>query len=179
MKYAYTFLMGWIWVFSAQSQTPGHLLDVNARSVLIDSADGRKMMIILLPAQTDTGLLGQMMRFQQRHGSQVRVIGIMTSDSSSKTALAAQTGLGKLSTVGVILTTGMAASDSVTGPRGKLVKYLSARSRNRQVDKLVVGCKYFLSESGKPFAQLGPNNSLDSRLADYIVQAKVPGESRN
>jgi len=162
---------------AGRAQTPGHVMDVNARSVQVDSTDGRKMLIVLLPAKTDTALIGQLWRFQQRHSSDVRVIGVLAPDPNPQAALSAQPGMAKLVTAGVILTKGMAARDSATGPRGSLLKYLSGRSRNRQVDKGIEGCKYFLSEKGKPFAQLGPNGSLDSRVADYIVQTRVPGDN--
>jgi hypothetical protein len=77
-----------------------------------------------------------------------------------------------------MLTEGVADADSVAGPRGGILKYLSHKSRNRQVDRFAEGSKYFLSEKGRLFAQLGKTGSLDSQLADHLVQTIVPGESR-
>ncbi|HEY4108233.1 hypothetical protein [Puia sp.] len=177
MKHCCTILFVLCCCLLAKAQAPGHLLDVNAHAVLVDSFDGRKLMIVLLPARTDTGLIGQLLRFQVRHGRQVRVIGIVAPDAGLATAPALKNGYGLLASTGIILTKGLSATDSVTGPRGGLLRYLSHRSQNRQVDRLAEGCKYFISESGRPFAQLGADGSLDSRMADYMVQANVPGQN--
>jgi hypothetical protein len=138
----------------------------------------------------DTALIGQLMRFEQRHSLQMTIVSIIaTATAVPSPATALSTGnvstpidsstnaYSPLEPAGIWVTAGMAATDSATGPRGTLLKYLSARSRNRGVDKLIEGCKYFLSESGRPFAHMGPKESLDSRVADYIVQANVPDPS--
>jgi hypothetical protein len=133
---------------------------------------------VILPAQQDTGLIGQLIRFQTKHGKQVRVFGILAPGAPAIAETLSQTGYGKLRAAGIILTQGIADTDSVAGPRSSILKYLSRKSRNRETDRFAEGSKYFFSEKGRMFAQLGKKGSLDSPVADYIIQTKVPGENR-
>ena len=163
---------------SSRGQTPGFIQTMSHQAVHLDTTDGRKVLIVILPTQPDTALTGQLARFQNRHSRQVRVIAIAAPGATALAGALSPNGYGSLPGAGVILTQGIADGDSTAGPRSGILKYLSRKSRNRQIDRFAEGSKYFLSEKGRLFAQLGKTGSLDSRLADYIVQTNVPGESR-
>ena len=162
---------------TCQGQTAGYVMTVTNQPVHLDTMDGRKLLIVILPAQLDTALVGQLIRFQNRHGRQVRVFAIVASGTGAVTA-ASLNGYGKLPSGGITVTEGIADNRTVSGPRSGMLQYLSRKSRNRQIDHFAEGSKYFLSEKGRLFAQLGKNGSLDSPQADYIVQTHVPGENR-
>ena len=178
MKLLYFLLLTVMGGMAVRAQSPGYILDALHKPVHLDTADGRKLLVVLLPAEPDTALTGQLLRFQARHRQQVRVIGVLASGAGGAVMANLQTGYGRLPAAGITLTEGLADTDSAAGPRGGLLKYLSRKSRNRQNDRFAEGGKYFLSEKGRLFAQLGKKDSLDSRVADYIVQTKVPGEDR-
>ena len=159
------------------AQTPGDVLTVANQPIQLDTADGRKLLIVILPAQPDTTLTGQLIRFQKRHGRQVRILAIVAA-GKGPLAAASPNGYGKLPAAGIILTEGIGDGAATAGPRSGLLQYLSRKSRHRQTDRFAEGSKYFLSEKGRLFAQLGRNGSLDGPQADYIVQTHVPGENR-
>ena len=163
---------------AGQGQVPGYVQSIEHKAVHLDTMDGRKLLIVILPAQPDTGLLGQLIRFQGKYRMKVRTIGIVAPGSVALATALSQNGYSNLSAAGMMLTEGVADADSVAGPRSGILKYLSRKSRNRQVDRFAEGSKYFLSEKGRMFAQLGKTGSLDSQLADHLVQTIVPGESR-
>ena len=178
MKPLYLFLLALMCGIAGRAQSPGYILDAGHEPVRLDTTDGRKLLIVLLPTGPDTALTGQLLRFQVRHGQTVRVIGVLAQGTGALVMADAQNSYAKLPAAGITLTEGMAETDSIAGVRGGLLKYLSRKSRNRQNDPFAEGAKYFLSEKGRLFAQLGRAGSLDSRVADYIVQTHVPGEDR-
>lgn len=173
----YLFLLVGGSALSSRGQTPGYVMTIANQPVHLDTMDGRKLLIVILPAQPDTGLTGQLVRFQTRHSRQVRVFAIVAAGTGALAA-ASPTGYGKLPAFGITVTEGIADNAAVGGPRSGLLQYLSRKSRNRLTDRFAEGSKYFLSEKGRLFAQLGRNGSLDSPQADYIVQTHVPGENR-
>ena len=158
-------------------QTPGYVSNIANQNVHLDTMDGRKILIVILPAQPDTALIGQLIRFGNRHAGQLRVFAIVASGTSALAA-ASPNGYGKLPAAGITVTEGIPDAATPAGPRSGILQYLSRKSRNRGADRFAEGSKYFLSEKGRLFAQLGRNSSLDSRQADYIVQTNVPGENR-
>ena len=164
--------------FASRGQASGYIHTINNQTVNLDTADGRKILIVILPAQPDTALAGQLIRFQIRHSKQMRIIAVAAPGAGALTSMLSGNGYSNLPGTGIILTQGIADATATAGPRTGILKYLSQKSRNRGVDRFAEGSKYFLSEKGRLFAQLGKNGSLDSRLADYIVQTVVPGENR-
>jgi len=139
----------------------------------------QKTLIIILPVKPDTAIMGQLQRFQERHAQQVKIIGLVSLGTAGASAKSAGPTYDRLATTGVTLTEGMAAGDSAGSPKLSVLKYISNKSRNRQIDRSAEGSKYFLSENGRLYAQLGATVSLDSRVADYILQTNVPGENRH
>lgn len=163
---------------AVRSQSPGGVKDLQGQSIPLDSITSRKMLIVILPASSDTAIIGQLLRFQSRHAQQVTIMGIVSQGMVNPSVKSAGNGYDRLRAGGIWLTAGMAAGDSAASTRQSVLKYISNKSRARQVDRLAEGSKYFLSEKGRLFAQLGGNISLDSRVADYIIQTNVPGENR-
>lgn len=177
-KFLYLLVFSFFLHLSGRGQTPGFIQTINHQAVHLDTTDGRKVLIVILPAQPDTALIGQLARFQSRHSRRIRVIAISAPGTTAMAATISPNGYGSLPGAGIIVTQGIADGDSTAGPRSGILKYLSQKSRKRQVDRFAEGSKYFLSEKGRLFAQLGKSGSLDSRIADYIVQTIVPGENK-
>jgi hypothetical protein len=175
MKPLYLFILVSFYAMAGRSQSPGYIQDMQHQAVHLDTMDGRKLLIVLLPAQPDTGMAGQLLRFQSRHAQQLRIIGVLAPGTGALVGANSSNAYSLLSAGGIILTEGLAATDSVRGPRSGLLQYLSRKNRNRQVDSNVEGSKYFLSEKGTLFGMLDRKSSLDYPVADYLVQTKVPG----
>jgi hypothetical protein len=167
-----------ICALAGKAQSPGYIQNAVHQPSHLDTTDGRKLLIVLLPTKPDTAFTGQLLRFQARHGEQVRIIGMLTPGTARMVTADRSNTYVRLLAAGILLTEGMAQTDSIAGPRSGILKYLSNKNRNRQIDHFAEGGKYFLSEKGRLYAQLGKTTSLDTRLADYIVQTHVPGESR-
>lgn len=159
-------------------QTRGYITNINDQAVRLDTMDGRKLLIVILPSQPDTALMGQLTRFQGRHGQHVRIVGVIAPGSIALISAQSQSGYQKVSAAGVLLTRGVVDGDPVGGQRTAMLKYLTRKSNNRQMDRFAEGSKFFLSEKGRLYAQLGRNDSLDSRLADQLIQTMVPGDNR-
>lgn len=174
MKACSIFLWLLLLVCVGRSQPSGGLKDMQGRSIFLDSLSNQKLLIVVLPAKADTGIIGQLLRFQSKYIQQIKVIGLVSPGTASMGV--DSNGYSRLLAAGVWLTEGMAAGDSVVSIRQSVFKYISNKSRNRLVDRFAEGSKYFLSEKGRLFAQLESNTSLDSRVAGYLVQTKVPGE---
>ena len=174
------FIFCWLLVLaiSGRGQSTGGVRDVHGQPIALDSFPTRKLLIVILPSTPDTALAGQLLRFQQRHAGQVNIMGIVAPGAAPATVDSSTNGYGRLPAAGIWLTLGMGAGDSAATIRQSVLRHLSNKSRNRLVDHFAEGSKYFLSEKGRLFAQLGENGSLDSRVADYIVQTHVPGEDR-
>jgi hypothetical protein len=162
----------------AEAQRVGGVRDLRGQTIPLDSPSGKKLLIVILPTIPDTALMGQITRFGQRHARQITILGIIAHGAGPSMADSSGGGYVRLRQTGVWLTQGMAATDSASSIRQSVLRYLSAKSRNRQTDRLAEGAKYFLSEKGRLFAQLGSHASLDSPVADYLLQTKVPGEDR-
>lgn len=177
MKAHYILILLLLAFYNGMGQAAGRIKDVQGQSVSLDSVTNKKILIVVLPAKPDTAMIGQLQRFQDRHVLQVKIVGVVSAGTAGKSGGGAS--YDRLATAGVILTEGMAVGDSANSPKLSVLKYISNRSRNRQVDRLAEGSKYFLSESGRLYAQLGGNISLDSRVADYILQTNVPGEAHH
>src|SRR6185437_12773333 len=57
--------------------------NVQGQFIPLDSFPSRKLLIVILPAATDTALTGQLLRFQRRHAQQVNIVGIVASGAAS------------------------------------------------------------------------------------------------
>ncbi|HLZ86086.1 MAG TPA: hypothetical protein VKQ52_02545 [Puia sp.] len=178
MKRYSTFLWLLLTVYAGYSQSTGGVRDLKGQSIPLDSVPSKKLLIVILPAAPDTALAGQLLRFEHRHAQQVAILCILGQGAPVLAVDTNASGYGRLQSAGIWLTTGMGAGDSAANIRQSVLKYLSNKSRNRQVDHFAEGSKYFLSEKGRLFGQLGKNTSLDNPVADYLVQTKVPGEDR-
>jgi hypothetical protein len=178
MKQLYLFILASLYAMAGQAQTLGYIQNVQHQAVRMDTMDGRKLLIVLLPTQPDTNTAGQILRFQARHGQQIRIIGVLAPGTGALVGANSSNAYSLLSAGGILLTEGMAATDSVGGPRSGLLQYLSRKNSNRQTDPNVEGGKYFISETGRLFGMLDRKGSLDYPVADYLVQTTVPAGNR-
>ncbi len=157
-------------------QSAATFMDINNQAVSTDSFQNRKLMVILLPARMDTALQGQMLRFQARHAGNIRVLGLIDSSWMERMPASANGICQPLCRSGIVVSAGLTTVPKNPARRDALLQWVTGRSRGRQQEAGSSGRKYFISESGRLYAVLGPETSLDNPAADYLVNVQVPGE---
>lgn len=167
-------LTGLLFQGSMAQETVRNITDINNNSIVIDSLQGTKLLLIVLPAQTDTAFNNQLLRFQKTYSQMVKVLGLVSVQTGTASKEFYEATYGDASRLGVIVTEGISAGEKVENERASMIQWMSTRSDNRQQDRYVVGTKYFLSEEGRLYAQLGKGTSLDDPLVKCIVNTQVP-----
>jgi hypothetical protein len=155
-------------------QSLRNITDVNNKTTSIDSLQGRKLLIIVLPSQTDTALNNQLLRFQNKYSQKVKVIALVNVQPGTPSKELYATTYAAASQSGVIVSEGIANTGKVDNERASIIQWMTSRSNNRQQDRYAIGSKYFLSEDGRLYAKLGKETSLDDPLIKCIVNTVVP-----
>lgn len=145
------------------------ITDMHQQTFAVDSLEGKKILIVILPLQQDTAAIHQLVRFQQKFGDSVQVIGLVTSEVDT-------TIYQEVVARGAIITTGSTEQKPPNERRSVLQWLTDLNNNNRTTDPGVSGYKYFLSKQGRLYAELGPSTSLDGTLVENIVRTRVPGE---
>jgi hypothetical protein len=159
-------------------QSVANFTDINNHSIATDSFQNKKLMVILLPALTDTALQGQLLRFQARHTGEIRIIGLIDGSWMGGLTDTANAFCQRFCRSGIIVSAGLLTISKNSGQRDALLQWVTSKSQGRQWEAGAPGREYFISESGRLYAVLGPETSLDSPTADYLVKVQVPGETR-
>jgi hypothetical protein len=155
-------------------QSLGNITDVNNKIILIDSLKGTKLLIVVLPSQTDTALNNQLLRFQKTYSQKVKVIGLVNVQPGSPTKEFYASAYGEASRSGVIVSEGIAGTEKTDNERASMIQWMTTKSNSRQQDRYAVGAKFFLSEEGRVYAQLGKEIGLDDPIIKCLVNTKVP-----
>jgi hypothetical protein len=169
----FLFFISMLWQ-NSMSQAIRSITDINNRNTSIDSLKGTKLLIIVVPSQTDTAISNQLLRFQKNYAQKVKVIALVPvqTGTTSKELYAAY--YDSVSQSGVIVSEGIAGTEMPDNERASMIQWLSGKSNDRQQDRFVTGSKYFLSEEGRLYAQLGIETSLDDPLIKCIINTNVP-----
>jgi hypothetical protein len=155
----------------AQSCT---ITDLNNKSTCVDSLQGRKLLIIVLPSQKDTALNNQLLKFQKAYGQKVTLIGLVSMQTGDPTKEIYKQTYDDASREGMLVTEGIPVDAKATDQRQSVLQWISSKSNDRRVNRFVTGSKYFISETGRLYAQLGNNTPLDDPLVKCIINTKVP-----
>lgn len=174
MKKIYLILLTGLLFKTGIAQTVRNLTDVNNKTTIIDSLQGTKLLIMVLPSQTDTALNNQLLRFQKSYGQKLKVIALVNVQPGMPSREHYASTYAEASRLGVIVTDGIKANEKADNERAAVIQWMTGRSNNRQQDRYAAGSKFFLSEQGKMYAQLGKGTSLDDPLIKCIINTKVP-----
>ena len=174
MKKTFILLLGWFVLIDSYAQTAGSIIDINDKAIKIDSLQGKKILLIILPVIKDTAIINQLLRFQKKYEKQVQVIGLVNTQSGGTTKEFYKNTYGDASTAGITISEGIQPVEKVTDERNSVIQWVSGRNKNRELDRFATGSKYFISEDGRMSAQLGKETSLDAPLVKSILNAKVP-----
>jgi hypothetical protein len=159
----------------SRAQSTADFTNLYNQPVSLDSFKNTKIMVVLLPAQLDSGWYNSMLRFIGRDTGQIRVLCLMDSALTFPVADSLQALYDSLSTAGVVLTSGMLTPPSDTTDRWKALLYwMTGKSLGRNMEGGATGRKYFISEDGRLYAVLGTETSLDDPVTDFVVNTQVP-----
>jgi hypothetical protein len=169
----FLFFISLLWQ-NNRAQSLRNIADINNKATAIDSLKGIKLLIIVLPSQADTTISNQLLRFQKNYAQKVNVIALVPvqTGTTSKELYAAN--YEAVSQSGIIVSEGVAGTEKPDNERASVIQWLSGKSNNRQQDLYVAGSKYFISEEGRLYAQLGKETSLDDPLVKSIINTQVP-----
>jgi hypothetical protein len=158
----------------SMAQQARNITDVNNKSTPLDSLQGAKLLIIVLPLQTDTALNNQLIRFQKTYAQKVKVVALVNVQPGTPSKENYASTYDEASRLGIIVTEGIKASEKAENERASIIQWMTGRSNSRQQDRYAVGSKFFLSEEGRMYAQLGKATSLDDPIVKCIINTKVP-----
>jgi hypothetical protein len=156
------------------AQVSGSITDINNNTISIKSLQGKKILLVVLPLQKDTAIINQLLRFQKKNEQRVTVIGLVTIQAGAPSKDFYKETYTEASQKGITITEGLATVETVADERESVIQWLTGKSNNRQLDRFANGSKYFLSEEGRLYAQLGKGTRLDDPLVACIVNTVVP-----
>src|SRR5690242_18741124 len=110
------------------AQSLRNIADINNKATAIDSLEGIKLLIIVLPSQTDTAISNQLLRFQKNYAQKVKVIALVPpvqSGTTSKELYA--TNYEAVSKSGVIVSEGIAGTEKTDNERASVIQWLSGK----------------------------------------------------
>lgn len=174
MKRIFLINVCWLLYMTGIAQTGSSITDVNDSAISINSLQGKKILLIILPLEKDTALINQLLRFQKKYEKKVQVIGLVMLQQSVPSREFYKETYSKASTSGIIVTNGLQPAGKAADVRESVIQWLTGKSNNRQLDRYAAGSKYFLSEDGWLYAQLGKGVSLDDQIVKNLANTIVP-----
>jgi hypothetical protein len=159
---------------SSMAQTSPDITDIYNNTISLQSLQGKKILIVILPLQKDTAAIDQLLRFQKKYEKKVAVLGLVTVQPGSPSVDFYKNTYNDASKEGLTITTGISKDNKATDERASTIQWLTAKSNNRQADRYAPGSKYFLSEDGRLYAQLEKGIHLDAPIVQSIINVIVP-----
>jgi hypothetical protein len=77
MKKLFALFISSILALYCVAQSAATLTDINNNSITIESLAGKKIIITILPLQEDSSVVNQLVRFQNKFGDSVKIIGLV------------------------------------------------------------------------------------------------------
>ena len=147
---------------------------IDGAPVNLESFRGRKMLIIVLPlsAQDTSVSIAELNRIQTRYGDSLIVIGVPAEEFGYTASLRQQVkNLYSTQPAGFILAEGMKVKKTSGAGQSPLFQWLTDRNKNRYFNSDVrgTGHKFFVDESGRLYAVIGPQLALSNPVIEKIL----------
>jgi hypothetical protein len=156
------------------AQTTRYISDVDNKTINLDTLQGRKILLIVLPLEIDTAIINQLLRFQKKYEKKVKVLGLVNTKQGAPTKEFYKDAYNEATRSGITVTEGLVSTDTIANERASVVQWVTGKNNDRRADRYATGSKYFLSEEGRLYAQLGRDISLDDRIVQNIMNTNVP-----
>ena len=145
---------------------------LNGDTENVNSYGGKKTMYIILPlSQTDT-VFTQLQAFKNRYQDSIRIIGILSIEDGFEASSASNIQT-MYKGMGIIISEGMKTKKVSGANQSALMKWLTNKTKNSHFDMDAggIGHKFFVNESGRLFAVLPGQASLNTPVIDKIVHS--------
>jgi hypothetical protein len=134
-------------------------------------------MFIIVPLNKQDSVYDQLRKFKDRYKDSVNIVGIVSIDDGYK---GGQTNsISKLfDGMGIVLTDGMYTRKKEGAKQSALLQWLTDKTKNHHYnnDASGIGTKFFISETGRLFAVLPPQATLQNQLIDRIVHSAMKAQ---
>jgi hypothetical protein len=148
---------------------------LDGKTVSLNSYQGKKILFIVLPlSEADSAKVNQLLTFKSKYQDKIAIVGILSEEDGytiNKKGLIE--GLYYNSrNWNLIITEGILTRKSSGVRQSPFMQWLTKREYNHHFDADVrgIGQKYFVDETGKLYAVVGPGVSLLSQVIDRIVK---------
>lgn len=144
---------------------------LNGNPLQLSNYIGKKVLVVVLPLSQSDPNYGELITFKQRFGDTVAVIGVPSLEDGYQPADSA-TIRSLYAASGIVLTQGVYTKKASAG-QSPLLTWLTDRFKNQHfdMDARGTGTAFFISKTGKLFAVLPPEASLQSNLVNRIVHS--------
>ena len=145
---------------------------LNGDTENVNDYGGKKTMYIILPLNQNDPGFSQLQAFKTRYLDTIRVVGILSLEDGFK-ASSANSIQAMYSNMGIIISEGMKTKKSSGANQSALMKWLTDKTQNSHFDMDAggIGHKFFVNESGRLFAVLPGQASLNTPVIDRIVHS--------
>src|SRR4051812_31992407 len=130
MKPIYMILLSSVLYHNSKAQALRNITDIYNKTTSIDSLKGTKLLIVVLPAQTDTALNNQLLRFQKTFLQKVKVIALVTTQPGAPSREFYKTTYATTSRAGVIVSEGVAGTEKPDNERAAIIQWMTSKSNN-------------------------------------------------
>ncbi len=101
--------------------------NLDGASINLSGFTGKKLLYVVMPQQTDTGLVNQIERFQKQYGDKVQVIGMVKPGTTRSQA---RTFFNKVIDSGMVVTEGITARRANSAQRESVMEWISEKKKN-------------------------------------------------
>lgn len=156
----------------AQSILEAKVKGLSNDSIAFNQFAGKKTLFIVVPLSQSDAVFQQLQAFKARYGDTVHIVGIVSKEDgyleTQKEAV-----LNLYNVTGILLTEAMYTRKTAGTNQSVLMQWLTNKDKNHHFnnDATGIGSKFFISETGRLFAVLPPQASLQMPMIDKIVHS--------
>lgn len=145
-------------------------LTINGDTVQLNSFAGKKTLFFIAALNQSDLAFAQLQAFKSRYLDTVRIVGVMSYEDGYQSSNASSI-QSMYNSMGIILTGGMYTKKSAGSNQSSLMKWLTDKTKNMHFDNDSngIGQKFFVTESGRLFAVMPGQTSLQNPIIDKIV----------
>lgn len=150
--------------------------DIQGKKITISDYKGKKILFVVLPLfKNDSLMINELTNFQKAHADSLAVIGILSNELGYSPEK--ENEIKKMykedRSSNIVITEGMNAKKGAA--QSLLLQWLTDKNKNKRFNNDVrgVGYKFFVDETGKLYATIGPELHLSHPIFIKILNKPV------
>lgn len=148
------------------------LKTIDGKTIDLTTFKGGKILFLILPLSDGDTTLNSLALFQQKYGDKVQTIGIPAMEEGFKKG--DEMKLKRLyqdKNINLLIAEAMEVKKSSGSQQSPIMQWLTNKDNNRHfnMDVKGIGQKFFVDETGKLYAVIGPEFSLNAPVIDRVV----------